>query len=567
MSKTEYSKEDSISQAKNSFEKEIELSNDLTEEEAVKLLKATNAQKEEQEAVEEATSKKSKPPKLSRDLAREYIDQYLEDKDPTYVKTMGGRKYITYIEDGIRINHELYNAYLIDNVVGGILAATDKVVSKEDVSLALYAIHSMHTRGKQLLDYEPERRITRDKDGNIWLDLGLPSWDMVKITPEGWDIVPYTGEPFILRNLKNLPLPIPEHGGSLKLFRPFVNGSYEEFIKVCGFLIISLKPDEVFPPLVISGARRSGKSTLSKFIVNLLDNRKAKAPRLPKLEDIIVTATNNYILNFDNISSISRDLSDSLCRLVNGEAVSRRQLYTDGDEVEFVAARPCILNGIGSIIDKGDLTDRAIFVHLDPVEKGNMKGDTELLELWDKSAPKIFGGLLDAVVSAMNHWEDIELKEDIRFVDTTQWAEAAMVDLEDPLWTPGEFERLLAKSARDNNEDILDNEPLAYWIRQELKTSRVIEDTAQNLVNQLLNTQRDPEARKSCPHTTKLLYKKLEELKPLLAEAGIQYEKVVSRELTPNGDTKQIRKIRIQTTEPQGKEETKFLRIAEKDPF
>ncbi len=508
--------------------------------------------------LEELTQESSTEPKVVTGTKgkpiRDHIMDYIKSKNYTYVSTPNDVDYVIYDKDETKRSCHLYDSKLLKDLVGSIAAIKNKIVTKEEVSTVLYAVHAQE---RIELDYEPENRVARDNEGSIWIDLGLPSWDMVKVTPEGWEILPYTGEPFMIRHKKSLPLPIPERGGSLKLFKPFVNGSYDEFIKVCGFMIASLKPDSSFPPLVLSGSHRSGKSTLASYIVRLIDNRKSRTMRMPKMDDIITTATKNYVLSFDNISSIDRNTSDFLCRLVTGEAVSKRKLYSDNEEVEYIAARPCILNGIGNLVDKGDLTDRAIFVNLDPVAQATKKGDHELQELWEKDSPKIFGGLLDALVSSMKNWKHVSLKEDVRFVDTTRWVEAATIDLKEPLWNPGDYERLIHSSSQANNEDILENDPLAYWIMHELKASRVIEGTAQDIITRLLNFQQSSETKKMCPHTPKLLYKKLEELKPILIEQGIYIERAYTR-VSPQLGKKQERRIKIIA----GKEKIDYLRVA-----
>jgi hypothetical protein len=51
-----------------------------------------------------------------------------------------------------------------------------------------------------------------------------------------------------------------------------------------------------------------------------------------------IAANNGYLLAFDNLSGLPAWLSDALCRLASGGSFAVRQLYTDDDEVDRLAA-------------------------------------------------------------------------------------------------------------------------------------------------------------------------------------------------------------------------------------
>ena len=490
-----------------------------------------------EEDIEDVAPKK----KRGRKSNKEHVYDLLTVMEASYISTPSGSAYITFMDEGVRKSIPLTSNKIITYLRAMMKTVKNKMVTKDEILEALYIMHSQH---KVEINYEPKSRIARGKDGVIWIDLGLPSWDMVKVTPKGWSIEPYGGDPFILRYCDGFPLPTPSRNGSLAYLRPFVNGSYEEFIKVCGFIISSFNPEGPFPPLVITGTQGSAKSTLANLICKLLDNKDMLSTATPKVEDLILIASRNYILSFDNISTISTETSNALCRLVNGESISKRKLFTDGDLASYKAARPCILNGIGSIVSRGDLTNRSIFVSLDRVQE--YKTLKEIEKEWEAVAPKIFGGLLDALVSSMNNFGKVNLTNKVRMADAVVWAEAAMVDLDKPIWSPGQFAELMVKGAQESDEDILDSDPLGNWITNELQTHSVIECSAQDLIKALLNSQPAAETRKLCPHTPKMLYKRLEELKPLLEGQDISYT-AVRRLESKEGRTVKSRKIRIST--------------------
>ena len=75
----------------------------------------------------------------------------------------------------------------------------------------------------------------------------------------------------------------------------------------------------------------------------------------------------------DNLSGLPDWLSDALARLATGSGFSTRQLYTDADEFSFSAARPVMLNGIGDVIERSDLLDRAVVVGLAPIAEAERR--------------------------------------------------------------------------------------------------------------------------------------------------------------------------------------------------
>jgi hypothetical protein len=74
--------------------------------------------------------------------------------------------------------------------------------------------------------------------------------------------------------------------------------------------------------------------------------------------DLMIAATNAWLVAFDNLSSLPPWLSDALCRLATDGGFSTRTLYTDSGETLFSAQRPVLINGIEQIATRADLLPR-----------------------------------------------------------------------------------------------------------------------------------------------------------------------------------------------------------------
>jgi putative DNA primase/helicase len=79
--------------------------------------------------------------------------------------------------------------------------------------------------GRAMYGGNPEQRVharLAGYDGAIYLDLGNASWEMIRITAEGWDVIPHAPVKFVRASgMQSLPHPI--DGGKIDDLRPFLN--------------------------------------------------------------------------------------------------------------------------------------------------------------------------------------------------------------------------------------------------------------------------------------------------------------------------------------------------------
>jgi hypothetical protein len=139
----------------------------------------------------------------------------------------------------------------------------------------------------------------------------------------------------------------------------------------------------------------------------------------------MIAAAGGRIVALDNVSHLQPWLSDALCRISTGGALSTRQLYTDGDEYVVEAVRPCILTGITSVITRGDLLDRAISITLPAISESQRRTEAELWTQYDHLWPSVLGALLDAVTMALAREHDIHLASLPRMADWAVWVTAS----------------------------------------------------------------------------------------------------------------------------------------------
>jgi putative DNA primase/helicase len=362
--------------------------------------------------------------------------------------------------------------------------------------------------------------------GKRYLDLGDPNWRAVEITAVGWTVVDKAPIKF-LRSPSMRTLPVPEAGCLIEEFRHFVNvKSDDDFILVVAWLVAALRERGPFPILVASGEAGSGKSVFSRMLRSLVDPSAAPIRAVPRDDrDLVVSASNSWLLAFDNLSSVPAWLADALCRLATGSGFATRMLHTDRDEMIFEAARPVIINGIAQLTDRADLADRSVTVHLSAIPEADRRPEDELLAEFENARPRILGALLDAVSRALANMPTVKLDRAPRMADFAKWIIAAEPGLG---WRPGAFLAAYGGNRRDVAEAAFEADAIAVAIDKFMTTDRPegFEGTPTELFD-ALNARATEAVRKSkfWPQSAAQLGNRLARATPLLRAKGYIVER------------------------------------------
>ena len=269
-----------------------------------------------------------------------------------------------------------------------------------------------------------------------FLDLGDPSGRAVAIRDQGWSVVDRPGVHF-RRPEGLLPLPMPALDGSIDRLRPYVNLTEADFRLMIAWLTAALRPVGPYPILVLNGEQASGKSTLAKILRLLIDPQACPVLALPKsTHDLMATAVNGWLLVYENISAIPDWFSDVICQLAFGGGFAGRALFTNDERSVIYAQRPVILVGVNDFVVRGDLRDRSVFLHLDPIPSKCCRAERVFWPEFRADYPKILGGVLDAIAGGLRELPSLALTDLPRMADFAEWGEATSRGLG---WASGQF--------------------------------------------------------------------------------------------------------------------------------
>ena len=374
--------------------------------------------------------------------------------------------------------------------------------------------------GKAKFDGPTHHRHLRvaNHDGRIYIDLVNDGWQAIEVDPSGWRIVNNPPVRFY-RSKRALPLPMPVKGGVLAELRPFVNVTDECWPLVLGWLIGAFRPDSKYPILKIIGEQGSAKTTTARVLRALIDPNTCPTRGTPRAEqDLMIAAQHNWVCAFDNLSHLSTDLSDAICRLSTGGGYGNRTHYENEEETVFHSTRPILLNGIEDIGTRSDLMDRALVVELPRIPDKHRKSEKSFYDEFVSAHPPILGAILDAIVEAMNNLPRVEntKTEWPRMVDFAQWAVAAepAMGIE-----PGEFMEAYRENRKSANQVALESSPVASALEELLKRNKGgFKGTATVLLGHL--TVKQGTSTKDWPKNHRALSGILKRLAPNLRQSG-----------------------------------------------
>jgi hypothetical protein len=254
----------------------------------------------------------------------------------------------------------------------------------------------------------PEREVflrVGKNENCIYLDLGTEDWQIVRVSPNGWDIIPYAECPIrFYRADCQLPLPIPTRGGSLDDLWQLLNVKEADRPLVLGWILSTFTPDGSKPILTFSGEKGSGKSSAATLLKRLTDPTKvSKASGVGDARTVASAAVGRWVLCFDNLTHLSPEQQDLLCCVSTGAGYSHRTLYSDLEETFLEYRRPQILTGIDLVPTRSDLLDRCLIVRLERISEEDRLPEEELETLTLSLLPGIYGALLDLLVTALQN--------------------------------------------------------------------------------------------------------------------------------------------------------------------
>ncbi|SHI01874.1 hypothetical protein [Desulfofustis glycolicus] len=262
---------------------------------------------------------------------------------------------------------------------------------------------------------------TAQVNERYFLDLCRDDWSAVMIEPGSWRVINSKESVYFRRTsaMRALPLPVScSHKELPALLNSHLNMSVEDIRLTISYLLECLMPGTEYPILELLGSPGSGKSTAQEMLREILDPNRVNLRAAPgNVEDVFVSAANNLLVSYNNLSRITKGMSDALCSLSTGGGHAGRKFYTNTDEVAVDIQRPVVLNGISSLAKQTDLIDRVIRISLQPINSRENRAKKNVMERFTDDLPKILGSLLSCLAEVLRVLPTIKLDHLPRMAD------------------------------------------------------------------------------------------------------------------------------------------------------
>ena len=303
----------------------------------------------------------------------------------------------------------------------------------------------------------------------------------MKVGAGGWGFA--ESSPVLFRRFPNLkPLPDPVAGGSAKGLVGYANLKADRDKRLFTAYGATVALPHVGRPILnASGAMGSGKTTIGRLLKRLLDPTAPETVRLDP-RDFLQKASHAYVVMLDNQNTIPEWGADTLCRLVTGEADSKRRLYTDDEDVIIELRRAVLLNGINVPTDRGDVLDRSLVVELERIPDAQRRTEEELWERFEAEHPKLLGALFDVLSKAMALKPSLKLSRRPRLAD---WGEYAASVYEAMDWRAEQFHENWDEVVKVQNQATLDGSPVAQAIIKFMEDKKEYTATSSELHSKL----------------------------------------------------------------------------------
>lgn len=373
--------------------------------------------------------------------------------------------------------------------------------------------------------HEVHHRVALGTKGQIFVDLHGDGNVVLEVDKNGYRHHDFATEaPLFLRPPGMTALPDPVGiAGNLELLRGFLNyGTQGNWFLLVVFILYSLRPHGPYVILIVLGTAGSSKSTFSRILRQLIDPSSVPTQALPRsIADLMITASNSHLLVFDNVRTLSLELSDALCQLATGGGSRTRTLYTNNEETLVHVKKPCILNGIDDVASQPDLVSRCLLMELPTITLRWTEED--LNRKFAASIDAIFAGLMDTLRKTLAELDNVTDVPETRMADFARFGMAVERALN---WPKDSFKDAYAQNQQQQMFNSLGDDPLAAAIRTLVRSEVEPDMTCTKTPTDLLAALREAATRnqlanRAWPMSPHSLSKRLKKMEPALRACGV----------------------------------------------
>jgi putative DNA primase/helicase len=261
-----------------------------------------------------------------------------------------------------------------------------------------------------------------------------------------------------------LPLPMPStidpKKGVARLKEVLRLRDERDLVLIIAWALAALAGRSPYTVLVFAGEPGATKTSAAFVVRSLVDPNIAPLRSKPKdVHEVFVAASHSLVVGYNNLSHVPDWLSDAICVVSEGSGESQREFFTNADEFLLIARSPFLITSIENLIRRGDLAQRALYVHL--AVPDNYLPEEEFKLRFRGLHADVLGALCDGVAHGLRTEKTLKLGTLPRMATFYKWISAC----EGALWSEGEFARAFEINALGAVEDVLEADKAAFQLR------------------------------------------------------------------------------------------------------
>lgn len=259
----------------------------------------------------------------------------------------------------------------------------------------------------------------REIEEDLWYDLGKADWSGIRV--HGGKISIESLPVGFLRRGGMLPQADPEYAATaddIFMLGLLANISSEGLLFCLVWMVsafINSFHGVTIPRTIlwITGPHGSAKTTLAEYILGLIDPDREPLKNPPDdIKDLASILRSYHTTILDNVTKMDKWLSDALCQVATGGALTKRALYTDFDLTTAHFNSMIIITSMGVPKIESDLNERTLFIYPDPVRESDRKSKVAMDLLYHSLKPWMFGALLRTVAAVLEKMPAIYAESD-----------------------------------------------------------------------------------------------------------------------------------------------------------
>ena len=346
----------------------------------------------------------------------------------------------------------------------------------------------------------------------------------MRISREGWSVI--DDPPILFRRFPHQETQVtPVRGGSIAQILDFVNiRNEQEKLLIQAWCAAGIIPDFPHPFSTFHGPQGSGKSTTVSVFKQLLDPSQIKLSSPPdNFREFIQLGSHHWFLPIDNLSGLSEWLSDALCRACTGEGFSKRELYSDDDDVVYSFQNMGSLNGINLVVEKPDLLERCIIFGLEKFER--VENLTNFTRRFNEARPIILGAMFDAVSGALKRIDDVPQENGFRMSDFARWGCAISEAIG---YRANDFITAYRSNIKLQHQEAIDASPIAQAIEMLMKDQNEWKGTPtelHRLLEKLAEDQHIDKRSDTWPKAANWMWRRITPIVTNLRARGIRVDR------------------------------------------